>query len=443
MKFSCILCLAVLCVAEAAAQAANGNFRRVDLQTPGYLHTFAAADVNGDGALDLLTVTGWGVGDGSSLLVFLNDGHGTFTWDTSTGNVGGSQMLTVELNGDRKVDVVTMDFGPSLSFVTNTGVGEFYSTDNYVVLPGDTALRIVAADFNGDGKMDLIAATALFGPPAGGRLTILTNSGTGFQFGAPVQVAQTIVIDADLFGIVALDVNGDGKPDVVANSGTNTLSVFTNRGDATFALSSTLGIVSVAAAADVNGDGKADLISSDFSANMLTVLTNDGHGGFAHSSSIVANEPGDLIAADMNVDGKPDLISFSSSDNKLNVLTNDGSGGFILTASLAGSAAENYPIAADFDGDGVLDLLTEIPNTSTLILWLTTPGPFLTSRATGNQFILSWPASATGFVLQSTPQLTPPVTWTDVTNAPVSNGERWTVTNSISGGAKFYRLRKP
>jgi outer membrane protein assembly factor BamB len=65
------------------------------------------------------------------------------------------------------------------------------------------------------------------------------------------------------------------------------------------------------------------------------------------------------------------------------------------------------------------------------------------SRVGSNQLILSWPANAVGFLLQSTPQLTPPVTWTDVTNAPVLNGTRWTVTNNLSGNAQFYRLRKP
>jgi hypothetical protein len=57
--------------------------------------------------------------------------------------------------------------------------------------------------------------------------------------------------------------------------------------------------------------------------------------------------------------------------------------------------------------------------------------------------ILSWPVNATGFTLQSTPNLTPPVTWLDVTNPPMVLGGLFTVTSPISGPAQFFRLRKP
>jgi alpha-tubulin suppressor-like RCC1 family protein len=59
-----------------------------------------------------------------------------------------------------------------------------------------------------------------------------------------------------------------------------------------------------------------------------------------------------------------------------------------------------------------------------------------------DELILSWPANATGFALQSTLQLIPPVDWVDVTNA-APHGTRWEVTNSFSGAAQFYRLIKP
>jgi alpha-tubulin suppressor-like RCC1 family protein len=68
--------------------------------------------------------------------------------------------------------------------------------------------------------------------------------------------------------------------------------------------------------------------------------------------------------------------------------------------------------------------------------------PSLNARPSGNQLILSWSTNAVGFTLQSTLQLTPPATWIDVTNAPALLGAQWTVTNTFSGGAQFYRLRK-
>jgi hypothetical protein len=66
----------------------------------------------------------------------------------------------------------------------------------------------------------------------------------------------------------------------------------------------------------------------------------------------------------------------------------------------------------------------------------------LTAQRNGNELILSWPVNAVRFTLQSTPQLIAPTTWTDVTNVAVLLGTQWTVTNTFSGSAQFYRLRK-
>jgi hypothetical protein len=68
--------------------------------------------------------------------------------------------------------------------------------------------------------------------------------------------------------------------------------------------------------------------------------------------------------------------------------------------------------------------------------------PSLKARPNGNELILSWPTNAPGFTLQSTPDLTPPVTWLDSTNVPAVIGAYFTLTNTPSGGALFYRLRK-
>jgi len=66
----------------------------------------------------------------------------------------------------------------------------------------------------------------------------------------------------------------------------------------------------------------------------------------------------------------------------------------------------------------------------------------LKARPNGNELILSWPTNAVGFTLQSTLDLTPPVTWLDSTSVPAVIGAQFTLTNTTSGGARFYRLRK-
>jgi hypothetical protein len=66
----------------------------------------------------------------------------------------------------------------------------------------------------------------------------------------------------------------------------------------------------------------------------------------------------------------------------------------------------------------------------------------LQAKRSGNDLVLSWPASATGFTLQCALSLTPPVTWMDSTGAPVVIGAQFTVTNANSGNGHFFRLRK-
>jgi hypothetical protein len=68
--------------------------------------------------------------------------------------------------------------------------------------------------------------------------------------------------------------------------------------------------------------------------------------------------------------------------------------------------------------------------------------PSLKARPNGNELILSWPTNAAGFTLQSTLDLTLPVIWIDSTSVPGVIGARFTLTNTTSGGAQLYRLRK-
>ena len=129
--------------------------------------------------------------------------------------------------------------------------------------------------------------------------------------------------------VCAVDVNGDGWVDLIsANSGDNTLTMLTNNGAGGFALSATLPAGQYplcVVAADVNADGHPDLICTDYGItgpSALTVMTNNGTGGFALSSTLpVGFGPVSVVAADVNNDGEPDLIS-ANADETLSVLFN-------------------------------------------------------------------------------------------------------------------------
>jgi uncharacterized repeat protein (TIGR03803 family) len=67
----------------------------------------------------------------------------------------------------------------------------------------------------------------------------------------------------------------------------------------------------------------------------------------------------------------------------------------------------------------------------------------LNSWVSGNELVLSWPTNHVGFTLQSSMDLNSSTNWIDFTNAPAVVGAQFTVTNSISASARFYRLKKP
>ena len=177
-------------------------------------------------------------------------------------------------------------------------------------------------DVNGDGKVDLVSGS--------GALTILTNNGSG-----GLAIASTPSVGGSPTSVTAASVNGDGKVDLItANQQNHTLSVMTNDGRGNFSLSSTLSAGSYpysVTAADVNGDGKVDLISANsgpYMGNTLLVFTNNGSGGFGLATTLIAgSEPFSIAAADLTGDGRKDLISANAGAKTLSVFINTSKSG--------------------------------------------------------------------------------------------------------------------
>ena len=74
------------------------------------------------------------------------------------------------------------------------------------------------------------------------------------------------------------------------------------------------------------------------------------------------------------------------------------------------------------------------------------PSPILSvaKSVSPDELVFSWPAAASGFVLETTENLSPPLVWAAVTNLPVTISDRTTVTLTIpESKSRFYRIRKP
>jgi hypothetical protein len=278
---------------------------------------------------------------------------------------GPNGVAAADLNGDGWPDLICSNFGfrnagpgvpggwhNTLTVLTNNGTGGFGFHATFTVGVGPT--RPIAVDLNGDGQPDLVCANN-----TDNTLTVLTNGGGHFGLQA------TLPVGLMPSSVAAVDTAGLGRMDLVcANNGANTLTVLTNDGTGALSLKTALPVGNrpfMVITLEANGDGRMDLACVNQTDNTLTVLTNSGAGDyFVAATYAVGVTPICVVAGDLNGDGHSDLVSANHGGNSMTVLTNDGRGGFALSATIPGRSDTTYPssvTAADVNGDGYLDLV--------------------------------------------------------------------------------------
>jgi hypothetical protein len=214
----------------------NGTFQAAVNYCSGSSSNFvAAADVNGDGKLDLLVLNSCASVSCEAVGVLLGNGNGTFqpVVTYSSGGYYSTSLAVADVNGDGKPDlVVTNDCAAvsdgfcnspsgSVGVLLGNGNGTFQTAVTYSS-GAFQAQSIAVADMNGDGKPDLLVANFISSTPFrngnSGVVSLLLGNGDGtFQTAVPHGDGGS-----DAVSIAAGDFNGDGKPDIVAaNSGDN------------------------------------------------------------------------------------------------------------------------------------------------------------------------------------------------------------------------------
>lgn len=352
----------------------NGTFQAAASYASGgqYADAIAVKDVNGDGKLDLI-VGNCGsvqgnicVGGMGGVGVLLGKGDGTFNAATAySPTYGVSAVEAADVNGDGKIDLVIAtnctsgtSYTGCVGVLSGNGDGTFASAVTYLsgaYSPG----AIAVADLNGDGKPDVVVAhCGISNCSTGtGNIGVLLNNGDGTFSAGVVYGANGVFSD----GIAIADVNGDGKPDVVvANSSTSTtvnagdVAVLLGNGDGSFQgavayPSGGYGTASVAVA-DVNGDGKLDLVVANCSESTgactdnvsgsvgVGVLLGNGDGTFQTVVNYASGgtTPFGVAVADLNGDSKPDIVTANCAGASCG-LAGLGTVGVLLNTSLGGT----------------------------------------------------------------------------------------------------------
>jgi hypothetical protein len=274
----------------------NGTFQNhVDYSTANGPLSVAIGDLNGDGKLDLA------VACGNNVSLLFGNGDGTFQAHIDYG-AGAASIVLEDFNGDGKLDFAVVD-GTSVTLFTNQGGGNFGSTtipligDEQRSRRGKAAQKppiittdytaIAAADFNGDGKIDL-AVSGTDNILNSAPLEVLLGNGDG-TFQAPITASGY-----QGSSIVVGDFNDDGILDVALVPG---VYLLLGNGDGTFESPSqyptggtSFTTSTTVATGDLNGDGKPDLVVANGSAfgassNTLTLLLNADAPSFRLAAS--------------------------------------------------------------------------------------------------------------------------------------------------------------
>ena len=194
-----------------------------NLYASGTPNSLALGDLNQDGNLDAMVASGYTQGPGSSgsgLAVSLGRGDGTFTPGPNSPLALGMNLqgiATADFNGDGKLDVaVTDSVSNTVMILLGNGDGTFGAP---LAIPvGNEPVATLAGDFNNDGKLDLAVANF-----ADDTVTLLLGNGDGTftqASGSPYPVGY------GPYAITAADFNGDGKLDLaVANLSAGSVSV--------------------------------------------------------------------------------------------------------------------------------------------------------------------------------------------------------------------------
>jgi len=363
-------CLALVVSLPLVAPAAEiRSFDRVVLleQTSETSASVSLGDIDQDGDLDIVLAKGrhWPLIN----LILRNDGKGHFTPEKLSETPDRTYTAALaDLDGNGTLDLVVSNDRPDQKLIyLNDGQGRFRVAGTFGQ-PEWPTRYVTVADLNGDGRPDLIVANRSSKPDHPVQSFVCLNDGKGaFPSSHPLPTQSATII-------VAADLDGDGKIDVFVphrDGGQNL--IFWNDGSGTFAAAPARvgpehSSIRAAEAADLNGDGILDLVVGDELTGLFLYL-GQGQRRFAPPVAIhgAAGAPYSIGIADLDRDGKPDIV-IGRQEARGSIFFNRGSREkteFTETRWNDGKGSVYGVAIGDLDGDGWPDIAaarSEAPN---------------------------------------------------------------------------------
>ena len=191
------------------ANDGQGNFNSdesvvVNPQVTGNLRAVRAADLDGDGDQDILSASF------DELTWYANDGQGSFGEPQTIAADGSGLVYAADLDGDGDQDVLSVSSGNIVRY-ENDGQGTFEQKQE---IPNERLQTLYAADLDGDGDQDILSGSGNDRSGGRGGVDWYVNDGNG-NLSAPLSVLSSSASGAQ--PVYAVDLNGDGSQDVLAN----------------------------------------------------------------------------------------------------------------------------------------------------------------------------------------------------------------------------------
>ena len=278
--------------------------------------SIVAGDWTGSGVIDLAVANK----DSNDVTVFLGDGHGGFRAlaPISLGDQAGEPVAITAGNiGNGHLDLAVADQSTdSVSILLNKGQGDFKAQTPIPLGVAGSSVQstIVAGYFTGNRILDLAVATTSYDPDKPDTVSILLGKGNG-KFDPPTSYPLGTSFSPS--SITTGNFSSGGPLDLdlaVADSGSNSVSLLQNDGRGGFQVMPALELGSVinptvVTTGDFTGNGRSDLAIASQSPNSVEIELNQGGGQFAQPGSVGLAPHNTPLVADFTGDGVPDVAS--------------------------------------------------------------------------------------------------------------------------------------
>ena len=339
-------CLPGLCPPASAQLETRTTFPYLAVSDS---ESFAVADFNHDGKLDLAVV-------GGELQIFLGNGDGTFQKPINyrVGKSPGS-VAVADFNGDGKLDLAVANYlSSTVSILFGNGDGTFQTPTTLNVPTGPSL--IVVGNFNGDLRPDFLVFD-------GEYISVFLNTGEG-TFRGPV--TTTVQNGSSALGIGDFDRNGTLDLAVAENTlTTSSILIMLGNGDGTFIEGPSYPVLTGPMSVtvdDFRGDGRLDLAVASFLGGTVDVLLGNGDGTFQQAANYTSYFADWVTTGDFDGDGKPDIIVSNQDDDgflggSVGILLGKGDGTFQPQMVFPAGTLSNFVAVGDFNGDHKLDVI--------------------------------------------------------------------------------------